>query len=148
MANLPYKNYSQTKVQTADQLSLIIMLYDGLSRFLRKAKTKIVEQDFEASHDYLTRSRDIVNELLVTLRVEQNNEVAQNLRNLYVFMLGRIVEANLRKDEAMIDEVLSVSNNLRDGWIELRNQQAKLRQQRAAAAASTLRKAKAFQAQG
>ena len=46
MAQLPYKNYNQTKIQTSDQLSLIILLYDGLSRFLRKGQRKIVEKDY------------------------------------------------------------------------------------------------------
>ena len=75
MAQLPYKNYNQTKIQTSDQLSLIILLYDGLSRFLRKGQRKIVEKDYEGAHHYLTRSRDIVNELLVTLRVEEGKSL-------------------------------------------------------------------------
>ena len=52
MAQLPYKNYNQTKIQTSDQLSLIILLYDGLSRFLRKGQRKIVEKDYEGAHHY------------------------------------------------------------------------------------------------
>ena len=54
MAQLPYKNYNQTKIQTSDQLSLIILLYDGLSRFLRKGQRKIAEKDYEGAHHYLT----------------------------------------------------------------------------------------------
>ena len=130
MAQLPYKNYNQTKIQTSDQLSLIILLYDGLSRFLRKGQRKIAEKDYEGAHHYLTRSRDIVNELLATLRVEEDNKVAQNLRSLYVFMIGRIIEANLKKDAAIVDEVLKVAQNLRDGWTQLKDQQAQLRQQK------------------
>jgi flagellar protein FliS len=130
MAQLPYQNYNQTKIQTSDQLSLIILLYDGLSRFLRKGQRKIFEKDYEGAHHYLTRSRDIVNELLVTLRVEDGNEVAQNLRSLYVFMIGQIIEANLKKDASMVDEVLAVAQNLRDGWTQLKDQQVQSRQQK------------------
>ena len=36
-----YKAYSKTDVNTSDQLTLIIMLYDGLLRFLKKAMVKI-----------------------------------------------------------------------------------------------------------
>ena len=97
---------------------------------LRKGQRKIVEKDYEGAHHYLTRSRDIVNELLVTLRVEEGNKVAQNLRSLYVFMIGRIIEANLKKDAAIVDEVLKVAQNLRDGWTQLKDQQAQLRQQK------------------
>jgi flagellar protein FliS len=130
MAQLPYQNYNQTKIQTSDQLSLIILLYDGLSRFLRKGQRKIFEKDYEGAHHYLTRSRDIVNELLVTLRVEDGNEVAQNLRSLYVFMIGQIIEANLKKDASMVDEVLAVAQNLRDGWTQLKDQKVQSRQQK------------------
>ena len=87
---------------------------------MRKGQRKIVEKDYEGAHHYLTRSRDIVNELLVTLRVEEGNKVAQNLRSLYVFMIGQIIEANLKKDAAIVDEVLTVAQNLRDGWTQLK----------------------------
>ena len=40
-----YKAYSKTDVNTSDQLTLIIMLYDGLLRFLKKAMVKIEEND-------------------------------------------------------------------------------------------------------
>ena len=44
-----YKAYSKTDVNTSDQLTLIIMLYDGLLRFLKKAMVKIEENDVEAA---------------------------------------------------------------------------------------------------
>ena len=97
---------------------------------MRKGQRKIAEKDYEGAHHYLKRSRDIVNELLVTLRVEEGNKVAQNLRSLYVFMIGQIIEANRKKDAAMVDEVLTVAQNLRDGWSQLKDLQAQLRQQK------------------
>ena len=51
-----YKAYSKTDVNTSDQLTLIIMLYDGLLRFLKKAMVKIEENDVEAAHNYFVRS--------------------------------------------------------------------------------------------
>ena len=59
-----YKAYSKTDVNTSDQLTLIIMLYEGLLRFLKKAMIKIEENDVEAAHNYFVRSKDIVNELI------------------------------------------------------------------------------------
>ena len=93
-----YKAYSKTDVNTSDQLTLIIMLYDGLLRFLKKAIVKIEENDVEAAHNYFVRSKDIVNELLSTLHAEKGGDIGNNLRELYLYMFRRIVEANLKKD--------------------------------------------------
>ena len=90
-----YRAYHQTSVQTSDQLTLIVMLYDGMLRYLRKARTCIEAQDIEGTHNYLMRSKDIVNELLSTLRAEKAGEVGGNLRDLYLYMFRRILEANL-----------------------------------------------------
>ena len=74
----PYQAYHRTNVQTADQRKLIVMLYDGLIRFLRKSALKIEENDMEGAHNYLVRSREIVQELLATLKPEKSGEIGQN----------------------------------------------------------------------
>lgn len=116
----PFQSYQQTNVQTADQRTLIIMLYDGLIRFLRKAQQKIDANDVEAAHNYLVRSREIVAELLATLKPEKAGEIGNNLRRLYSFAFNRIVEANLYKDGEMIDEVIRIMSTLREGWASMK----------------------------
>ena len=100
-----YKAYSKTDVNTSDQLTLIIMLYDGLLRFLKKAMVKIEENDVEAAHNYFVRSKDIINELISTLHAEKGGEIGNNLRELYLYMFRRIVEANLIKDIEITKDV-------------------------------------------
>lgn len=112
----PYSAYSATNVQTADQHTLIVMLYDGLIRFLQKAVVKIESREVEAAHNYLVRSREIVAELLATLRPEKAGEIGQNLKRLYVYAFYRIIEANLRKDPEMVKEVIRIVSTLREGW--------------------------------
>jgi flagellar protein FliS len=113
----PYTAYRNTNVQTADQRTLILMLYDGLIRFLQKAIVKIEAREIEAAHNYLVRSREIVAELLATLRPEKAGQIGNNLKRLYVYAFNRIVEANLRKDPQMVQEVIKVVTTLREGWI-------------------------------
>ena len=112
----PYQNYQTAEVQTADQRRLIIMLYDGAIRFLKKADTKIEAKDFEGAHNYLVRSREIVAELLASLRPEIAGKVGMNLKRLYVYVFNRIVEANLLKDQAILAEVIGILATLREGW--------------------------------
>ena len=112
----PYQNYQTAEVQTADQRRLIIMLYDGAIRFLKKADGKIEAKDFEGAHNYLVRSREIVAELLASLRPEIAGQVGTNLKRLYVYVFNRIVEANLLKDQALLAEVIGILTTLREGW--------------------------------
>jgi len=116
----PYSVYANTNVQTADQKTLIVMMYDGLIRFLNKAIVKIEAREIEAAHNYLVRSREIVAELLATLRPEKAGEVGENLKRLYVYTFNRIVEANLYKDPQMVREVIRIVSTLRDGWAGLK----------------------------
>ena len=143
--NQSYRAYYQTNVQTSDQLTLIIMLYDGMVRFLRKAESRAEANDIEGTHNYLMRSKDIVNELLSTLRVENTGEIGKNLRELYLYMFRRIVEANLRKDPEVIRELIKVAETLRQGWNQLR-QLNTAQKQRAAVQAAAERGT--FRAQG
>ncbi len=120
----PYQAYHTTSVQTADQATLIVMLYDGAIRFLKKGRGKIYTGDMEGAHNYLVRSRQIVSELLATLRPEKAGEVGANLKRIYVYAHNRLVEANLRKDPEIVEEVVQILSTLREGWTAMKNKQA------------------------
>ena len=90
----PYSAYERTNVETADQRQLILMLYDGAIRFMSKGAARIEANDIEAAHNYLVRSREIVSELLATLKPEKAGEVGTNLQRLYVYVFNRLVHAN------------------------------------------------------
>jgi flagellar protein FliS len=116
----PYSAYQNVNVHTADQRQLIVMLYDGLIRFLQKATVKIEARDIEAAHNYLVRSREILSELLATLRPEKAGQVGENLKRLYVYAFGRVVEANLTKDPQIVQEVIRIIGTLREGWVAVK----------------------------
>jgi flagellar secretion chaperone FliS len=126
MANAQnYQAYYKTNVETSDQLKLIIMMYDGMIRFLKKAVINIENNDIEAAHNYLVRSKNILQELLKTLRVENAGEVGKNLKELYLYCFKRIVEANLTKDPEIVKEVIKLIDNLRQGWIQVQENRKK-----------------------
>ena len=115
-----YGAYERTNVETADQRQLILMLYDGAIRFMRKGIARIEGNDIEAAHNYLVRSRDILAELLTTLKPEKAGEVGMNLKRLYVYIFNRLVEANLTKDKEMVAECVKLMSTLREGWAQVR----------------------------
>ena len=115
-----YGAYERTNVETADQRQLILMLYDGAIRFMRKGIARIDANDIEAAHNYLVRSRDILAELLATLKPEKAGEVGQNLKRLYMYIFNRLVEANLTKDREIVAECVKLMATLREGWAQIR----------------------------
>ena len=115
-----YGAYERTKVETSDQRQLIVLLYDGAIRFMHKAVARMDANDIEAVHNYLVRSRDILGELLATLKPEKAGEVGTNLQRLYVYIFNRLVEANLTKNKDIVGECIKLMSTLREGWAQIR----------------------------
>jgi len=122
----PYQAYQNTQIQTSNQKQLIVMLFDGLNRFLNKAVKGIEEKDVETAHANLHRSGQILLELLSTLREDKGKDIAVNLKRIYVYCYEQIVIANLKKDAAAIRDVQQVLHNLGEGWRTIaKNSQAR-----------------------
>lgn len=112
----PYQAYQKTCVKTANQKKLVIMLYDGLDRFLSQAILSIEKKDTELAHKQLSKASKILMELMATLREDAGGDVAKNLKTLYVYCYEKLVIANLKKDPEVIKQVQKILNNLREGW--------------------------------
>lgn len=115
-----YTPYERTKVETSDQRQLILLLYDGAIRFMNKSVARIDASDIEAAHNYLVRSRDILGELLATLKPEKAGEIGTNLQRLYVYIFNRLVQANLSKDREIVAECIRLMSTLREGWVQIK----------------------------
>ena len=123
----PYQAYRNTQVQTSNQKQLIVMLFDGMNRFMNKAVRAIRENDIETAHTNLHRTGQILLELLSTLREDKGGEIAANLKKIYVYCYERIVIANLTKDVQIIADVQQILGNLGLGWKEINRPKAGLR---------------------
>ncbi|VBB05547.1 flagellar protein flis [Lucifera butyrica] len=112
----PYDHYKRMQVETASQGRLIIMLYDGALKNLHTAQASIAAKNIEQAHRSLIKAQNIVSELNNTLNMEAGGEVAQNLRKLYQFVNRRLVQANVSKDTALIQDAIDVLSTLKEGW--------------------------------
>lgn len=115
----PYlKQYQQTQVQTASPEKLLIMLYDGAIQFLNKANLAIQNNNIQESHNNIIGAQKIIAEFMNTLDVNKGGDVAKNLYNLYEYMHYRLVQANIKKDSTIINEVLGYLKDLKQTWEE------------------------------
>ena len=122
----PYQAYQTASVTTSNQKQLIVMLYDGMDRFLSRSVKAIKEGDIETAHTYLHRTGQILLELLSTLREDKGGEIAANLKRIYVYCYEQVVIANLKKDIRMIREIQQVMNNLRMAWKQIGAKEASI----------------------
>ena len=108
--------YQQTSIETESKGRIVVKLYDGAIRFLRKALEAINTGDFEQKGNLIIKARNIVLELSAALDMEAGGEIAQNLRSLYNFILHRLTIANIKCDKVAIEEVINLLANLNAGW--------------------------------
>jgi flagellar protein FliS len=73
----------------------------------------------ETIHTALLRAQAILSELRANLDMEAGGDIAANLDRLYDYHLRRLIECNLRKDEAPLIEVEGLVRTLRDAWAEM-----------------------------
>lgn len=112
------EKYLQQKIMSAKPQELTMMLYDGLVRFLKQGKMFLKSDhiSFEKVNNSLQRGQSIINELRSTL--DMDIEISQNLDLLYDYMTRRLLDANLEKDVEILDEIIGLSEELRDTWKE------------------------------
>lgn len=109
-------NYKQTQISTASPARLVLMLYDGGVKFLGLAKQAIVEKRYDAANNNIVKTQRIINELSIVLNLEAGGDIAKNLWKLYDYMAFRLIDINLKKDAAGIDEVVRMLEQLREVW--------------------------------
>ncbi len=128
MAPNPYnkyiKQYQTSNITTATPEKLMIMLFDGAIQFLQKAKTAIEEKNFKERSVNIENARKIIREFMRTIDLENGNDVSKGLFRLYNSMAIKLIKANVSKNIAIIDEVLTDLMNIRWGFqkaIDIKN---------------------------
>lgn len=114
ISNNPYGQYKENTVYTASSEELTLMLYNGLVKFLMQAQMALNDKQIEKANTTIIKAQDIVTEFRGTL--DMNYEIAEQLDLLYDYMYRQLLEANIKKDVSIIEEVLMLSKDLRNTW--------------------------------
>lgn len=108
--------YLDNKIKTASPAELTLMLYDGSIKFCNIAIMALEENDNSKANTNIIKAEKIILELRSSL--DHKYEVSENLDLLYEYIFSKLVEANMKKDKAILDEVLVSLRELRDTWKE------------------------------
>ncbi len=113
------REYKRKQIESASPVQLVLLLYDGAIDQLNKAEVVVNKKEddwIERFHNHLIAAQNIITELTVTLNMEQGGDLAKNLYRLYEYMNYRLVNANMEKDVAALDDVKQLLINLKEGW--------------------------------
>lgn len=121
MVNNPYAQYQNSKILTASPAELTLMLYDGAIKFCNIAIAAINQEkpDIQKAHINILKVQKIIEEFRSTLN--RDYAVAQDFDNVYVYLLERLLLANIKKDPEILEEVVTHLRSLRDTWVEVMN---------------------------
>lgn len=111
--------YRQGAVAAASPAGLVVMLYEGARRFLRRGAAAMREREIEKAHIALRRGELILAHLDDTLDYEQGGEISPRLHTIYMFCLRHLNAARIAQDPAMVEEVDAMLAELQEAWVEI-----------------------------
>lgn len=126
-ANRYAQTYRATSVETASPAKLILMLFDGATRFLNQALAGFDLSAIGIRNETITanllKAQSIIAELRCSLNLEKGGEIGETLYRLYNYMDDQLREANFKKDRAPILLTRELISEVRSGWAQMMAQQ-------------------------
>ena len=111
-----YETYKQQSVLTMTQGEMLNKLFEEVVKQLSFAQVFLEKKDFIKTNDALKRAQRIINHLRATLNFDY--EVSYNLAALYDYFLRQLVEANVKKQAAPIQEILPMLKELQETFLQ------------------------------
>ncbi|MEZ0605049.1 flagellar export chaperone FliS [Paraburkholderia sp. IW21] len=107
----------ETSVHGASPYELVALLFQGARRAIRMGRVHMQNGNIPEKGKLISQAIMIVGGgLQQGLNLEQGGDLAQRLNALYDYMTRRLLEANLKNDPALLDEVDGLLANIEDGW--------------------------------
>ncbi len=117
-----YSNVAiESKTHSSDPHKLILMLYQGALLAISSAKNQMLRKEIAAKGQSISQAIAIINDgLKAGLDMNVGAPLVQNLSDLYDYMNQRLLQANLKNDTAILDEVSALLIELRSAWESIR----------------------------
>lgn len=112
-----------TDIMSADPHKLTSMLFEGALLAIARARHALARNEPATKGQFISKAIAIIGEgLHASLDKDVGGELARNLSALYDYMVKRLVHANIKNDDAALDEVARLFTELKDAWDSIRPQ--------------------------
>lgn len=114
--------YLRTRVMTASPAELRLLLLDGAIRFARQGEHGIEAGNLERAIDGIAQCRNIVGELLASVRDAGDPQLTENVRSIYAFLFRELLELGVGRDLDRLRRVIELLEYERETWLLLMRQ--------------------------
>lgn len=110
----PYEQYKSNSITTAGPGEMLVMLFEGCWKFLKKAKVAIIEKDIPTANENLIKAQNILMELMTTL--DFRYQISNDLFEIYNFMYRELVQVNIHKDAERLEPIIKLVYEYYETW--------------------------------
>ena len=97
----------------------VVMLYDGVIRFLNQASEAMEQGKIELRYNKLKRATDIITSLQASLDFKLGGDAAQLLHDFYASVESRIYMLHGKPDMALCQQLVKELKEMRDTWDQI-----------------------------
>ena len=112
----PYRHYQDTSIKTASREKILLMLYEGAIKFVKQAIVATREKKIAQKGRYISKATAILSELMATLDFKVGGKLANDLEGLYVFMIDKLIEGNIKNEVEPLERVEKILSTLHVAW--------------------------------
>lgn len=111
-----YQKYQHNYVTSLTSGEQLVLLFEQVCLNISKGIHFIEKKNVAEAHNSIVKAENIFYYLIDNL--DFNYPISNDLFSLYNYITDRLVQANLKKDAAILAEVQKISCGLRDTWRE------------------------------
>ena len=111
--------YRENTARLATPVGRVVLLYEQMIQDIGRAIAAVQGQQIEARTQAINHALLVLGLLQGSLDLERGGEVARNLERFYELVRARLMEAQLRASDAILQDQRSLLLSLRAAWLEV-----------------------------
>ena len=117
--------YANTQIQTASNVQVIVLLYDGAISSMKLAQEGMSTLNYQDKARFLDRALRVIGELSASLNMEEGGGIAKDLSRMYEYIQFELTQANLKNEPLRLEGPIRCLSVIREAWQDLAGQERK-----------------------
>lgn len=109
-----FKKYKEQQIYTLTPGELIVLLYDEAAKNINLAILNIQKKNIQEAHNRILKTEKIFLYLMECL--DMSIPFSKGLLPMYQSIYSGLSKANIKKDVAMLEQLLKITVDLKDAW--------------------------------
>ena len=107
---------TESQVDGASPHRLIQLMMERALAKIGLARSQMKDGKVQEKGNNISDAISIINGLQASLNHKADRRMSENFDALYAYMMRRLLEANLKNDDGILDEVAGLLRELKEAW--------------------------------